>query len=292
MNNLIRVCFLTAMFATLPSYGESLTDTKDRMGSSVPNKESIKELIALTMPETIEVITRPMPKSIDKTIEEKVDTRLGDMQQNAAIEKLNLEYRQKAKIILEDELKWENYELEVIKIYESEFSKNEVDELIAFFKTPLGQTILKKWPPVNKKIITQIYKLRLAQQTKFERLTFEYNSNFRKILPPFIRPESKPMVPEKSPPVALNIGSAICPAPQYPKNSVRDNEEGKVVLDVVFDSDGTITKATIVMSSSFVNLDNAIKEYLLSGSCKATPPSINGVPNAGWTRSSYVWKLR
>ncbi|WP_395011347.1 hypothetical protein [Undibacterium sp.] len=65
------------------------------------------------------------------------------------------------------------------------------------------------------------------------------------------------------------MGTAICTAPTYPKNSFSDNEQGAVALDVEANSERAITNATITQSGKFESLDKAIKEYLL---CIARKP--------------------
>lgn len=89
---------------------------------------------------------------------------------------------------------------------------------------------------------------------------------------------------------SINFEQAGC-KPEYPRASLRNEETGTVQLAVTIGADGGVTDVKIEKSSGFRGLDNAVKNQLLSGSCKNKPGTIDGKPQATTTHVAYVWKL-
>lgn len=188
----MRISILAIFLFSSLCHGQNIIEAKTLSTKEIPSIESVRELIAVTTQEDLKTLISLRTKSIDKTIEENIYSRIGDAQQNLAAEKLNREYREQAKILLEEESKWENYESEIIKIYQNELTSDEINQMIPFFKTPLGKTILKKTPLINQKIVTQIYKIKFSHPSKFEQLTTEYKTSYKKMMP------IRPLLPDSS----------------------------------------------------------------------------------------------
>jgi len=107
--------------------------------------------------------------------------------------------------------------------------------------------------------------------------------------PPAPEAPPKPAAPVTIPGV-IDFNAAGC-KPEYPRASLRNEETGTVALSVLIGADGAVSEVKIDKSSGFRNLDNAVKNLLLSGTCKNKPGTVDGKPQATWTRVQYVWKL-
>lgn len=70
------------------------------------------------------------------------------------------------------------------------------------------------------------------------------------------------------------------PKPAYPPLSRRLREEGKVVLRVLIETDGTATKAEVRHSSGYERLDQAALQTVLKW--RYLPARRNGTPEAMW----------
>ena len=79
--------------------------------------------------------------------------------------------------------------------------------------------------------------------------------------------------------------------PEYPRTSQRNEETGETHLSVTTGADGSITAVNVVKSSGFRNLDNAVRNLLLSGSCRNKPGTVDGKPQATTTNVIYTWRL-
>ncbi len=80
-----------------------------------------------------------------------------------------------------------------------------------------------------------------------------------------------------------------CEKPEYPRTSLRNEEEGSVNVKLTIGADGTVVDAAIEKSSGFKDLDRAtLKAWSL---CHFTPAMSDGQPVQSTTRMQYVWKL-
>ena len=79
------------------------------------------------------------------------------------------------------------------------------------------------------------------------------------------------------------------PAPKYPENSQRLNEQGTSTIRVLIGADGLPQRAEIGKSSGFDRLDRAALATVMRW--RYVPGKRNGVPEAMWFSVPIVWKL-
>ncbi|MGB7194213.1 MAG: TonB family protein [Collimonas pratensis] len=80
-----------------------------------------------------------------------------------------------------------------------------------------------------------------------------------------------------------------CEKPEYPRTSLRNEEQGTVNVKLVISADGSVADASIEKSSGFKDLDRAtLKAWSL---CHFVPAMADGQPVQSVTRMQYVWKL-
>ncbi len=100
----------------------------------------------------------------------------------------------------------------------------------------------------------------------------------------------KPAVAPKAPVhVAAVVDAANCTRPDYPPASLRNGESGVVTLAFLIGTDGKVADSKVEKSSGFRALDRAAQVGL--GLCRFKPGTVDGVPQASWTRMQYVWSL-
>ncbi|MDP3785462.1 MAG: TonB family protein [Undibacterium sp.] len=90
----------------------------------------------------------------------------------------------------------------------------------------------------------------------------------------------------------IDFKQAGC-TPDYPRASLRNEETGTTLLSVTVSAEGNISSVDILKSSGFRGLDNAVRQHLMSGSCKNAikPGTIDGKPQATVAQVNYVWSL-
>jgi protein TonB len=83
--------------------------------------------------------------------------------------------------------------------------------------------------------------------------------------------------------------SSECAAPNYPVRSLRENEQGTVVVRFLVSETGKVLESVIGQSSGFRRLDSAAQEALAL--CNFSPETVDGVPRKGWATIRYIWKI-
>ena len=81
----------------------------------------------------------------------------------------------------------------------------------------------------------------------------------------------------------------LCPKPQYPKASLRNEETGVVTYRFTIGANGRVLKQQVLRSSGFRDLDRAGMEALAQ--CYFRPASIKGQPVQSPMEMQYVWTL-
>lgn len=99
-----------------------------------------------------------------------------------------------------------------------------------------------------------------------------------------------PTKPSTFRPAKINFDAPGC-KPEYPRASLRNEEQGITKLDVHITETGAIDHVQVLRSSKFEGLDNAVREQLLKGSCIAKPALNDGKSVASNAMVTYLWKL-
>ena len=95
-----------------------------------------------------------------------------------------------------------------------------------------------------------------------------------------------PRVPVRVPAV---VDAKACDKPEYPRKSLRNEEQGTVTLAFLIGLDGQVVDSRVENSSGSKDLDQAAIAGL--SLCKFKPGTIDGKPEQSWTKIQYVWKL-
>ncbi len=77
--------------------------------------------------------------------------------------------------------------------------------------------------------------------------------------------------------------------PNYPQASIRNSEVGTVKLQLLVNVNGYISRAKVVETSGFRDLDRAAMVGFMG--CKFKPPVKDGVPTETWIDMQYIWKI-
>ena len=114
------------------------------------------------------------------------------------------------------------------------------------------------------------------------------------VQPPHQDMHPQPVAPAAKPAPGPSVVKAVvdfstCDKPDYPRNSLRNEEQGTVRIQFLIGLDGRVADSKIEKSSGFRALDAAAKNAL--SLCKFKPGSVDGKPQQSWTAVDYVWKL-
>lgn len=81
-----------------------------------------------------------------------------------------------------------------------------------------------------------------------------------------------------------------CAKPVWPKQSLRDENQGAVNLAFLIGTDGKVVDSKVVKSSGFAPLDEAAREGIEK--CTFIPATEDGAPVQTWMQMQYVWTLK
>jgi periplasmic protein TonB len=101
-----------------------------------------------------------------------------------------------------------------------------------------------------------------------------------------IQPAPPPRVPVRVPAI---VDAKACEKPEYPSKSLRNEEQGTVILAFLIGLDGRVVDSRIEKSSGSRDLDRAAMAGL--SLCKFKPGTVDGKLEQSWTKMQYVWKL-
>lgn len=82
----------------------------------------------------------------------------------------------------------------------------------------------------------------------------------------------------------------MCPKPEWPKSSLRNEETGTTTLRFAIAPTGRVISSAVHNSSGFRDLDRAAQKSV--SDCSFKPATINGVPVQSTVFIQYVWTLK
>lgn len=114
-----------------------------------------------------------------------------------------------------------------------------------------------------------------------------------------VMPQAAPPAPPAPPPpkpvaaapvrIPAVVDANACQKPEYPRASLRAEEQGTVTLSFLIGTDGRVVDSKVEQSSGFPALDKAARNGL--SLCKFKPGTTDGKPEQSWMKMQYVWKL-
>lgn len=119
------------------------------------SKESVKELLKITKSEQlIDQMSEQMNMMMSSSIEQMTQGQNLTTKQELAI----INYSQELTKIMQQDLTWAKLEPDIIKIYAEEFTQEEINGMLEFYKTPVGQSTINKMPIIMQKSMQIGYK--------------------------------------------------------------------------------------------------------------------------------------
>jgi hypothetical protein len=113
-----------------------------------PSTQSVEALLALSQAEKVlDVVYAGM----EQNIRQGMQMAIGDRKLTAEQQRVMQEAPPKLAKILREELNWEKLKPMLISVYTESFDQEDVDGLIQFYKSPVGQRFIAKQPVVAQK---------------------------------------------------------------------------------------------------------------------------------------------
>jgi hypothetical protein len=100
-----------------------------------------------------------------------------------AQKKLTQDFQDRAMKIISDRVGWKAVEPDYVKLYENTYSEQEIDGILAFYKSPAGQAMLTKAPQLSAGVMQIVHSRMGDYQPKMQALQDEYMKQMTAAIP-------------------------------------------------------------------------------------------------------------
>jgi hypothetical protein len=131
-----------------------------------PSEASIKQLLDVTqVRKLLETTMSQMDAFMQQAMQQVTQGQSITPELQKEIEKSRAE----AMAMMKEVLDWNKLEPMYVRVYQKSFTQQEIDNLIAMYKTPAGQTLLAKMPVVLQNTMTEMQQLMQPIMQRIER---------------------------------------------------------------------------------------------------------------------------
>ncbi len=146
------LAFATVGFAATPAT-PSASPATPSPSISPASEASIKELLEVTRARNL---IDSVDSQVDGMIKSSMAQALREHPATPEAEKILNGMEQKIMALLNKELSWSILEPMYVRIYQQSFTQHEVDDLLAFYKTPTGGALVNKMPRVMQLSLAEV----------------------------------------------------------------------------------------------------------------------------------------
>ena len=139
--------------------------------ASPAREETIKQLLDVTQSrKLVDGVRNQFDALMHNTVQQTLKGRIPTPSEQQAIDNMT----GKMATVLQDELAWEKLEPMYIRHYEDVFSEEEVDGMLSFYRTPVGQAVVGKMPALMQKTVLDLQSMALGLSPKFLKIQQEF----------------------------------------------------------------------------------------------------------------------
>jgi hypothetical protein len=135
-----------------------------------PSDQSINQLLQLTkVDKQMDSVFTQMDGMMKTSLQQATKGKQLSADEQAVLD------RQQAKMagIMKEELSWEKMKGLYVQVYRETFSQEEIDGLIAFYQTPVGQSFVSKQPELMKRTLTIMQQRMGPMMQRIQKMTEE-----------------------------------------------------------------------------------------------------------------------
>jgi len=145
-----------------------------------PSDESLRELLEVT--HSRDVLDR-MKAQIHALMQSAHDQALADREHSPEAEAVLTRMRDRVTELLQREIDWAVIEPIYIKIYAESLTQEEVDGMIAFYRTPIGQSVIAKLPNLVQRSMASVQARMGPLMQKLQAIEHETTSELEALAP-------------------------------------------------------------------------------------------------------------
>ena len=141
--------------------------------SAPPSRESVDVLLTAMQAERL---IEGMLANVEQSMRQAMAGALGGQPISAQQQRVLDAAPAKFTRVLKDELSWERMRPFYVQIYEESFTQEDIDGLLAFYRSPTGEAFVKKMPlaqqksmaPMQSRMAPMVEKMKAAMQEAIE----------------------------------------------------------------------------------------------------------------------------
>lgn len=142
-----------------------------------PSVDSIKEVFALTNSRAMLINVQ---SQMDGMMKNMMQQSMKDQTINAAQQKVLEKFQAKVIEIQKEELSWDKMEPMFLAIYGNALTQDDVDGMIAFYKSPAGQSFINKMPSIMQQTMISMQKMMGPLMEKMKLASEELSEEMKK----------------------------------------------------------------------------------------------------------------
>ncbi|MDD2368953.1 MAG: DUF2059 domain-containing protein [Sulfuricurvum sp.] len=140
------------------------------------SQSSIRELLEVAESrKLVDSITIQTEAMMNRSVQQILAGKNPTPKQMAVIEKM----KKNALAVMQDTIAWEKLEPMYIRLYEETFNQEEIDGIIAFYKTPAGKALIVKMPTLMQKSMIEMQKLSLEMMPKLQQVQQQFVADMK-----------------------------------------------------------------------------------------------------------------
>ena len=161
-----RILFILALYGSV-AFGADNPSPGASGATAPPSEESIKQLLEVAQAhKLIDSVMTQMDLLMTQTIQQATQGQEIPPKMQKEIDKRQAEVVGLMKELLD----WKKLEPMYVRIYQKSFSQQEVDGMIAFYKTPAGQAVIGKMPAVMQNTMDEMQQMMGPVMQKMQRM--------------------------------------------------------------------------------------------------------------------------
>jgi hypothetical protein len=161
-----RTLLILALGASA-AFGADNASPGPSAAGSPPSEQSIKQLLEVAQArKLIDSVMSQMDTLMLQTIQQATQGKDVPSKVQKEIDKQQAEVTRLMKELLD----WGKLEPMYVRIYQKTFSQQEVDGMIAFYKTPAGQAVIAKMPTAMQNTMDEMQQMMLPVMQKMQRM--------------------------------------------------------------------------------------------------------------------------
>jgi hypothetical protein len=161
-----RIVLILALGGSIASGAENPSPGPSAAGPQ-PSEASIKQLLEVAQARRlIDSVMAQMESLMQQTIAQATKGQDVPPKVQKEIDKQQAEVTG----VMKELLDWNKLEPMYVRIYQKTFSQEEVDGMIAFYKTPAGQAVIGKMPAVMQNTMDEMLQMMAPVMQKMQRM--------------------------------------------------------------------------------------------------------------------------